>query len=324
MTLGEGETALSYSDIENKTVFFMGNASLADRAEHKKGAKVYDALSTYTYVFNLDNPLFAIKEVRQALSKVIDRNSIIDAITFGKAATGLLPDSVRASNGKTFSDDLISTVAAESEAQSLINSVSSKLAGLDKNITLTVNDDEESLAIAGIVKSAWEKLGFAVTVEAVGSVRTEGISEEPFYDSEIQVLAKKAARGERDFDVIAVDWQAYSADPFVALAAFSVPYSGCGLALPEGAIHYGSFGGYADESYDSLIASAYNAKDDDEREGYLKEAEAELVNSACVVPLVFNQNFAFVSKDLSGVEADGFGNFLFTETKQKNYKKYLE
>ena len=322
--LGEGETALSYADIENKTVFFMGNASLADRAANAKKAKVYDALSTYAYVFNMDNPLFAIKEVRQALSMVIDRNSIIEAITFGKAATGLLPDTVLNSKGKTFGSDLISASAAETEAKNLISSVSSKLSGIDKSITLTVNNDEESLAIAALVKTAWEKLGFTVTVDAVGSVKTTGVAEDPFYDSEIQILVKQAARGVRNFDVIAVDWQAYSNDPFAMLAAFSVPYSGSGIALPEGAVRYGSIGGYADSDYDALIDSAYKATSTVEREAFLKEAEAKLIDSACIVPLVFNQNFAFISKDLSGVVVDGFGNFVFTETKQKNYKKYLD
>lgn len=324
-TLGEGEEMLTYSDIENKTVFFMGDASLEDRAANKKKAEVADSLSTYTYVFNLENPLFAIEEVRQALSMVIDRNSIIEAITFGKAATGLLPDTVLNSKGKTFSDDIISTSAKEDEARALISSASSKLAGLDKKITLTVNNDIESVAIANIVKTAWEKLGFTVEINAVGKVVTTDVPEKDskFYDSEIQLLVKEASRGECSFDVIAVDWQMFSTDPFVALAAFANHYSGCGVELPEGVIYYGSFGGYSSAEYDALIESAYKASGKD-REGYLKDAERMLVESAAIVPLVFNQNFAFVSRDLSKLDFDGFGNFVFTDVKQKNYRKYLD
>jgi ABC-type oligopeptide transport system substrate-binding subunit len=55
---------LTYSDIENKTVFYLGDAPLSDRAANKDKAVTFDDLSTYSYVFNTEKPLFAIKEVR--------------------------------------------------------------------------------------------------------------------------------------------------------------------------------------------------------------------------------------------------------------------
>ncbi len=318
--LGEGDTALSYSDIEEKTVFYMGNASLAERSENKDNAKVADLLSTYTYVFNTEKELFKIPEVRQALSLAIDRDAIIEAITFGKAATSFLPDTVLNHKGDSFSDDLISTSDNLEEARRLLESV--KLPS-NKNIELTVNKDEESIAIANLVKAAWDSLGFNVTVNAVASQITKNVTEESFYDSKLQVLVKEASRGDRDFDVIGIDWNMYSSDPFVALSAFSVDYSGCGVELPEGRVHYGSFGGYVDEEYNELIKSAYETSDKATRNEILKEAEAKLVDSACIIPLVFNQSFAFVSKDISKLVTDGFGHFVLTDLKQKNYEDYL-
>ncbi len=322
-SLGSGENALSYSDIEEKTVFYMGNASLEDRKNYEKKAKVNDMLSTYTYVFNMENPLFQIPQVRKALSLVISRDAIIEAITFGKAATGFLPDTVLNSKGKTFSEDIISTSANEAQARELLSQVD--LSGLNKSITLSVNNDEESLAIANVVKAAWESLGFAVNVEALGYVVTPKgtVAEEAFYDSELQLLVKNASRGERSFDVVGIDWQMYSSDPFVALAAFSVAYSGCGVELPAATVRYGSFGGYFDAEYDALIKAAYEATDESDREAALRDAEKKLVESACIIPLVFNQNFAFVSRDISKLQVNGFGNFVLTELKQKNYRKYL-
>ncbi len=318
--LGEGETALSYSEIENKTIFYMGNATLADRKEYEEKAKVKDLLSTYTYVFNTEKELFRIPEVRKALSLAIDRDEIIEAITFGKAATSFLPDTVLNNKGKSFSDDLISTSANMEEARSLLEGVTLPA---DKSIELTVNKDEESIAIANLVKAAWDSLGFNVTVNAVASKTTNGVAEEAFYDSTLQVLVKEASRGDRDFDVIGIDWNMYSSDPFVALAAFSVDYSGCGVNLPTGEVHYGSFGGYVDEEYNALIKQAYETSNKSERNDILKAAEAKLVESACIVPLVFNQSFAFVSKDISKLAADGFGHFVLTDIKQKNYKDYI-
>jgi oligopeptide transport system substrate-binding protein len=244
-----GEQEITYADIESKTVFYMCDASLADRKANASSAKVADDFSTYTYVFNTDNDLFAIKEVRQALSMVIDRNAIIDAITFGKAATGFLPDCiVDTATGKTFRQNaLISTSAKVDEAKALLDSVN--LSGIDMSFDLTVNDDEESLAIAALVEAAWESLGHGikVTVVPVGSVSTTLSDGSVILDSEIQTIVKAAARGNRNFDVIAVDWQMFSQDAFVALAAFSTEYSGSGVKLPYLTEKYGSFGGYADE-----------------------------------------------------------------------------
>ena len=116
----------------------------------------------------------------------------------------------------------------------------------------------------------------------------------------------------------------YSTDAFVALAAFSTEYSGCGVELPYLTKSYGSFGGWSDAEYDKLIDDAYNTSDKAKRSEYLHSAESMLVDSACIVPLVYNQNFAFMSKDLSKVVADGYGHFGFNNAKQKNYEDYLE
>ena len=329
MLIGEGGAELSYKDIEEKVVFYMSDAPLADRAEHYKDAIVTDDLSTYTYVFNMDKPLFQNENVRKALSLVIDRNAIIEAITFGKAATGFLPDAVlNTANGKSFNkktEALISVNANKTEAENLLANVD--FSEIGKNITLTINDDAEANAIAAIVKTAWESLGFTVTVDAVSYVENKidpNISNDPVKDSEIQVLVNNASRGKRDFDVIAVDWQMYSQDPFVALSAFSTDFSGCGVKLPENEIKYGSFGGYFDSDYDALIKAAYEENDTKKRNEILHSAEAMLVDSACVVPLVFNQNFAFTSKEISKVTYDGLGNIILVDMKQKDYEKYLD
>ncbi len=346
-SINRGATTLSYADIESKTVFYMGNATLAERAAYKDKAEVSDLLSTYTYVFNTEKELFKQKEVRQALSLAIDRNAIINAISFGKAATGFLPDTVKSHNGKDFGEELISASANIAKAKELISSVTLPE---DKNIVITVNADEESIAIANIVKAAWESLdcGLVVTVSPLGfketavpsqektaekestettegeeSTETTEDDKETFRDSEIQTLVKKASRGNRAFDVIGIDWNMYSSDPFVALAAFSTNYSGCGVNLPEAKINYGSFGGYADAGYDALIKSAYETADQAARDDILKNAEAALIDSACVAPLVFNQGFAFVSKDISKLGINGFGYFVLTDLKQRNYRKYI-
>lgn len=323
-----GEQELTYKDITEKTVFFMSDLTLEERAANKGNAMVSDDLSTYTYVFNMENPLFADVKVRQALSMAIDRNEIINKIVFGKAATGFISPAVSDVEKKSSfaKGNLISASAKVDEANELLKSVD--FTGLEKKFALTVNDDEESIAIADIAIAAWAKLGFTVTKDVKDSVVTNITGENTlkFEDSELQIAVNDATRGENNFDVIAVDWQMYSNDAFVALSAFATNFSGCGVEFDNSGIgkRYGSFGGYADPEYDKLIEDAFNADNKSERSELLHSAEAKLVESACIIPLVFNQSFAFVSRDLSKIEFDGFGNFVFTDAKQKHYRDYLD
>ena len=321
------EVTLSYDLIANKTVFYMSDAPLEDRAANKSKAKVTDDLSTYTYVFNFDNPLFQIKEVRQALSLALDRDAMVEAITFGKAATGFLPDPV-AKNlyGKTISDRL----ASESEAAELLAGVD--FTGIDKSFTLTINDDEESEAMANIAKAAWEALGFKVNIKKVSTVTSTvtGSNGEKteILDSEIQALVKAASLGERTdkdgnaiFDIIALDWQMYSTDAFVSLAAFSSHMNGNGAV---NGVARANITGWSSIDFDQCIDRAYTAKNKEDRKTALKAAEQILLDSCVVIPVVYNQSFAFVSKDLSNVSYDAYGNFSLTKATQKNYRKYLD
>ena len=188
------------------------------------------------------------------------------------------------------------------------------------------------MAIANVVKAAWESIGFTVNVNAVGTVESvvgDGASETKILDSELQVIVNKAARedfyGEdRGFDVIGIDWQMYSTDPFVALSAFADRYSGSGVSLPALDAAYGNIAGYSDEAYNELIKKAYNETNVKERNDILHEAEEKLVESACIVPLVFNQTFTFQHKHISKVKFDGFGNIILTDMKQKKYEKYKD
>ena len=322
-TNNEGsEIKLSYSDIENKTVFFTTEATLADRAANKDKAVTKDDLSTYTYVFNTERAAFANADVRRALSMAIDRNAIVNAITFGKAATGLIPDSVKGFR----ENSLISGGAKLEDAKAIVDAAG--LSAADKKITLTVNDDEQSVAIANLVKEAWDYIGFTVTVKPV-SVKKSKITDFTnnekidISDSAIQYTVKAASRGDRDFDVIAVDWQMFTDDAFVALAAFSTRYSGSGKIFSDkGNVALGSFGGYSNADYDALIDKAFKSTDKDERLAALRDAEKLLIETAAVAPIIYNQTFYFTNKEISKVSFNGFGNIVLNETKQKHYEDY--
>ncbi len=337
----------TYEQLVNDTVFFMCDAPLSDRRINKDEARVVDALSAYTYVFNTESPLFAIKEVRQALSMAIDRDAIVKEITFAKAATGFVPEAV---GGFRDGYSFINTSSKIENAKKILAAatVKEKLAALseeDMSFVLTVNDDQESLAIASLVKASWEKLGFNVEIEALGKMINKVTKDEiEVPDSWIQYIIKsralgtesaydsayKAADGRTDkdgkvtysgFDVIAVDWQFYSDDAFVGLASLSTAFSGCGFNSVNSTQRL-NISGWSDYDYDAYITAAYKTNDPDERALALHKAEQILLDAMPIMPIVFNQNFSFTSKELKKVQIDGFGNFVFNKAKLKNYEEY--
>ena len=317
--------SLSYEDIEDKAVFYMIDASLDMRSENKDKASVYDDLSTYTYVLNTEKELFKIPEVRRALSLALDRTSMVSAISFGKVANSF----VSAALAEKLYSGMSRPLSAEQdmiEAKNLIESVSAKLQGIDMSFTLSINNDKESIAIAEIAKNAWSELGFNVTVNVLELTKNTIVGEDQkieITDSTVQYLAKNAAMGKREFDVLALDWQMYSTDPFVALAAFTSSMNGCGVNFTTGASRT-NISAWWNGAYDGYVNAAYMAESEEERLEALRNAEKILLEELPVIPLIHNQNFSFQSEDITEVSIDGFGNFVFTEMAQLDYQLYLE
>lgn len=312
----------SYENID-KTIFYMGDASLFERKLYKNAATTADLLSTYAYVFNTENPLFAIKEVRQALSMAIDRDAIINEVVFAKAAESFLAPGASAE----IATKLISTTAKVNEAKALLETVD--FTGIDTSFTIKVNNDEESRKVADVIKATWTSLGFNVSVEYLGYIRSTLLdfstdTDVEILDSGIQYYVKEASFGVRDYDVIAVDWQMFTNDPFVALSSFTSNTNGNGAAFKDATTTYRkNISGYANADYDKLINDAYNTTDKALRNDYLKAAEALLVEDAPIMPIYYNQNFYYSSGELSSFDFDGFGHVVFTEAKLKDYEKYF-
>ncbi|MBQ7390798.1 MAG: hypothetical protein IJW02_06820 [Clostridia bacterium] len=326
-TFPGSDISVSYEDIENKVAFIMSEATLEDRAEYKKKAKTAEHTSTYTYVFNTSHPLFADANVRLALSAVIDRNAIIDAITFGKAADGLIPD---VSGGAK--DELISSGKNEQKAREYLAAADQSVVNANKAFTLTIDSDEQSEKIAEIVKAAWESLGFTVTVKVAQPVESE-VSDGNIFDSGIQYLIKNASYGKFDYDVIAVDWQTYSTDAFAGLAALTSGFNGMGkneysgdisLGQPDYSVARKNIAAWSDEAYDALIAAALSCEKKKERAAKLAEAEEYLISKMPVCPLVFNENFVFVGSKISKLKFNGLGNLNLTNVKLSGYTKYYK
>lgn len=140
----------------------MGDVPLSKRAELQKQAHVTDANSTYTYMFNTANTLFADARVRRALSMAIDRKAIADILVYADPATGLIANTVfNATSGKSFRDvhgGVLSTTADLDGARALLTEAGVK----SGSFTITYKQNKQSrllrnilLAFGANLASAW-------------------------------------------------------------------------------------------------------------------------------------------------------------------------
>lgn len=290
----------------NTELFFSAGIG-ADVASSYKKTKTTDLLSTYTYLFNTQNPLFSKAEVRRALSMALDRNAIAALISENTvAATGLVPNGVYDTKAKTSfrkeGGSLISASADLDAAKTLLKS-----AGVSGgSFTVTYNRSAaKNKIIAEYVKSAWEALGFKVTLNAVGANKFS------------------TAYNERNFDVIGIDYQALSTSAWSMLAPLAYEFAGNKFDMSTSTVEYvPHVSGYASSEYNALISSAYAAKDRSGKAEYLHEAEAKLIEDMPVLPVVFNVD-TYATQKLSGFETNAFGVKTFTGAKQSSYQKYL-
>ena len=221
-----------YDFVEQDVVFYIGSLDYLDhgdadnssRQDLKEAVETVDRLSTYTYVFNHNNPLFQSKEVRQILSAVIDREQLVeDYIVFAEAASGLLPGTImnhsRRSNFRDKGEDLIcgnATLSLE-EAKAKLQSIGATFG----SFTITYNSDHpEEEAVAYYIRNLWTALGYTINIKGVGS-RDLVVGESTYKDSGIQLDYENG-----NFDVIGIDMQMLSANPLPALATLTSTMSG--------------------------------------------------------------------------------------------------
>lgn len=297
----EEETTAMY---ENGEIFYLGEIALSKRAEYEKKANVSDLLSTHSVIFNTSKSLFASAETRRAMSMAIDRNALVDIVTYAEAATGLIPpavydkkvgDSFRANGGA-----LISTSADMDGAKALV--------GKTGSFTLTCRDNALELAVADYLKGVWSELGFTVQINALD------------YEDYMEAYESQS------YDAITVDYQSLSTDSFGALSVFALLFSGNGIDIQNDnydPVPY--IKGYDSEEYNALIESAFAQNDRAARSAYLHDAEALLMEDMPIIPLFFNKDaYVYNGKVLSKIGDYYMGYRDFKDLKMKNWRDYLE
>ena len=364
-TMSDEEILSAY---ENGNIFYMGDIPFSVRSKYtfdewNKKADITDALSTHSYVFNQNavvryynasdfsklssnksvyddtlvagqdgEKIFAIKEVRQALSLAINRTAIAESVVFAEAANGLVPNGVFETDSKkdTFRDNDSTGLALTeniTEAKKLLDAAGIKASKFMFAISVPAYDDVQ-MEIAKQVQAAWGKsgLGFNVAINAIETVDNKdkaintgaviaGIKDDIFAENYY----------EGKYEVAAVDYTALSTDAFSVLAPFAKGYTGGASVLPNStefnvAIHNS---GYNSSEYNAIIKAAYNEKDLSKRATLLHKAEDILMRDLPIVPIVYNKSVSLESKSLSKTEYNYYGTAIFTKTKLKNYEDYI-
>lgn len=309
----------------DKELFYVSNLTLETTYNFKKSQIKYDKLaSTYSYVFNYDNPLFANAAVRQALSIALDRAyAASDLVGTGhEAATGLIPsmifDTAKGSKFRSHAGKVISSAADLDAAKELIAKSGINPATYDIELIYRKDEANDSYgsisyskekALAVYAEEVWESLGFTVTRREYNAKQYED------------------ALKSKSYDIIGLDLQMLSPFAIYDLAQFATQYSGSvdTSAFNEdgGYKNVPGIYGYSSEEYDALIDEAFSATKKKEKAQLLYAAERILVDDAAVIPVLFNSDCYVVSSELSGLTTNYFGAKMFTKAVLKNYDRYL-
>lgn len=302
------------SAFNNGTIFFNNEIALSQRSAVKGDAKVKDIPMAHTYVFNTTKAPFNNENVRKALSMAIDRNAIVDIITFAKAATGIVTEGVyedgKGTSFRANGGQLISPAGDIAGAKNL-------LGGASGSFTITIKANEVDRAVAEYVSGVWNQLGFNVSIKELGS--------EYYMENEYDQWKDLFTDAYRDsnFDVIAIDMSMVSTDAFSTLAMFAKPFSGGAIDLVAGNYDFvPHVSGYSNDAYDALMEEIFAEKTRTARGAKLHQAEEMIVNAMPVMPIFVYQDAYLISGELSNVKNTHFGYKIFNKTKLKDYLQY--
>ena len=232
------------------------------------------------------------ESVRQAMSMVVDRNALAEAVgSEYRAADGLIPYGIVTSDGSSFRDangpaidnDPEKYDARCQEAVGLLLSAGYSAAALERMnpVTLLYESNAVNVRVAQMLQAVWrDKLGIRVSIRSASP-------------GDMMTALKNG-----EFSLALTD---VSGDRNTALSYLNRFSS-------DQQENYGQF--YSN-AYDMLIRVAANSSSDTARDAYLADAEKMLLDSGYVIPL-YNETYTWLLRDtLTGIQTDGMGVYYF-------------
>ena len=261
-------------EYKQERLFYVGAIPLSLRNDEyvRKNVTVSDSLSTFVCYLNENaeingQKLFADQHVRLALSLALDRQEIADGVVYAKPATALVGPKVfeKGTSGsfRSTGGDLISVSANLDEARAELAKVEIEgFAAGDYPFTIKVASyDEAQIQMANQMKTAWEQLGFPVTVEIAETIvnndeRSESDQVSTPEDVCDDLFVEAIQRGK--YEAIVFDYASYAPTAYATLSSFALTFSGSATMDETNEYSPNTHNtGYNSTAYNNLMEAVY-------------------------------------------------------------------
>lgn len=287
MIADENSAYSSFKAGEIHMVDTIPSAEIAGAVKEGVG-KIYPQLGTYYYSINVTGNSMSPEALRnpdvtKALNLAIDREAIVKNVTKGEQvpATSFVPESVKDSQGKTFSKkEYFPAKGNVEEAKKLLAKAGYPDGKGLPTITLMFNTEGAHSEIAQAIQGMWKKIGVNVELK----------------NEEWKVF--QSTRNNKNYQIARHGWIGDYVDPMTFLDLF---VTGTGT----------NDAGYSNPKYDELIAKAKVEVDSAKRDQYLKDAEEILLNDMPIIPLYYYTQPKSIQKNVKGVRVSQLGFVFF-------------
>ena len=235
---------------------------------------------------NLEDPILAHREVRQALAYATDRESLVKYLLRGEArpATGLLPP-----NHWAYEPSVQTYAYDPAAAQKLLEAAGFPLgaSGTRFHLTLKVSTDEQARLIGAALQAQWKKVGVELEVRSL----------------ELATLFSDLNKG--NFQLSYARWVGANNDPdFFALVFSSkrIP--------PNGA----NRGRYRSSRMDELTDAIRVEMDPVKRKQLTCEAQKLAASDLPYIPLWYNDIISVHQRRLGNLQLSPTGDYEFLST----------
>ncbi|RUT36393.1 peptide ABC transporter substrate-binding protein [Paenibacillus zeisoli] len=247
--------------------------------------------STYYYLFNTTTKPFDNVKIRQAFTKAINRQALIDNVTLANQlpAFGLVPPGIKGVD-KAYREENPDTVYGKedaNEAKTLLTE-GLKESGLTKlpKITLIYNTNDNHKKLALAIVDMWKQtLGAEVTVQ----------------NQEWGVFLQN--RRNLNYQVARAGFGADYDDPMTFIDMFTSTSGNNDT-------------GFKNAEYDKLVKEAYSSNDNKARNAAMKKAEDILIkDNQVILPIYYYTNIQLVKPYVKDVIVDYAGQLDITRVK---------
>jgi peptide/nickel transport system substrate-binding protein len=232
---------------------------------------------------NLEDPILAKREVRQALAYATDRESLVKYLLRGEArlASGILPP-----NHWAYEENVKKYGYDPAEAKRLLDAAGCRRGadGMRMHLTLKVSTQEQARLLGAALQDEWKKVGVALEVRPL----------------ETATLFSDLAKG--NFQLSYSIWVGANNDPDV----FDLVFSSKRIP-PDGA----NRGHYRNARVDELIAGIKTEMNREKRKALCSEVQKIVAEDVPYVPLWYVDVVSVHRREMGKVELTPTGDYDF-------------